>query len=183
MGRLAACRDIQNNMFDEPTYVYVPLFGKGREELRPVDARMITQGIYELKGEEAEGEIWQFAPYSQVRCISRTMPGNLPGMIAVELVRGHEIGQVFAEATLTPADPMPKPSPAGTYGFIVSFGRESFSSQVLPSGSGFLRPGVPEEIELKFLTLEAAGPYLHPGAEFSFFENGRFGIGRILKVL
>ena len=169
-------------MLDEPTYVYVPLFGKGAETLRPVDARQVTQGIYELKGEAADGDIWQFAPGSQVRCVARTFPGNLPGWVAVELVRGREITQVIAEATLTPANPMPKPSPAGTFGFIVSFGRESFSSQVLPSGTGFLHAGVPAEVELKFLTLEAAGPYLCPGAAFTFFENGRFGNGRILKV-
>jgi hypothetical protein len=75
---------------------------------------------------------------------------------------------------------MPPPSAPESWGFIVSFGGESFSSAVLPSGSGGLVVGEPQHVVLRFLVRDVE-PYLTPGAQFTFFEQYRTGAGRIIE--
>jgi hypothetical protein len=70
-------------------------------------------------------------------------------------------------------------SSVASYGFIVSFGGESFSAAVVPNGSSGLRPGEPCRVRLQFLVEEVA-PFLKPGVEFVFFEQGRTGRGVLL---
>jgi hypothetical protein len=70
-------------------------------------------------------------------------------------------------------------SPVGSYGFIVSFGTESFSAAVVPNGSSGLKPGEPCRVRLQFLAEEVAR-FLKPGVDFTFFEQGRIGRGVLL---
>ena len=86
--------------------------------------------------------------------------------------------QADAEVVLAGRSEIP-PTSLASFGFIVSFGAESFSAQVLPDGSGMLEVSKPQRVMLNFL-VEAARPYLTPGRSFTFFEQGRIGEGRIL---
>ena len=70
-------------------------------------------------------------------------------------------------------------SPVRSFGFIVSFGAESFSAAVLPTGSAALVVGSPVRVRLHFLVPEAA-PYLSPGTSFTFFEGARRGSGHVV---
>jgi hypothetical protein len=83
-----------------------------------------------------------------------------------------------AEVVLSSGSEKPA-SPVTSYGFIVTFGLESFSAAVVPNGSGTLKAEKPCQVRLQFLVPEAA-PFLKPGAEFTFFEQGRTGRGRVL---
>lgn len=74
------------------------------------------------------------------------------------------------------------PSPVSSYEFIVTFGAESFSSAVVPSGSGSLVPGEASIVDLQFLAPEAARPHLRSGAGFTFFEQYRSGTGKVIEV-
>lgn len=53
---------------------------------------------------------------------------------------------------------------------------------VFPNGSGHLVPGKATEVCLQFLVPEAASKAVHPGSEFTFFEQYRVGIGHVLSV-
>jgi hypothetical protein len=71
-------------------------------------------------------------------------------------------------------------SPPSYFGFITTFGKESFSAAVLPSGSGDLELGKAQQVTLRFLVPAAAAVVL-PGAVFIFVEPPhRSGAGRIL---
>ena len=74
------------------------------------------------------------------------------------------------------------PTPISSFGFIVDFGEVAFSSAAIPDGTGHLRPGIPEQVTLRFLVPEAAS-HLLPGRKFTFFESGRRGDGQILARL
>ena len=70
-------------------------------------------------------------------------------------------------------------TPVSSFGFIVSFGSESYSAAVIPNGSASLKQSVPSKVRLRFLVPEAQR-FLRPGARFSFFEQGRTGEGHVL---
>jgi hypothetical protein len=83
-----------------------------------------------------------------------------------------------AEVVLSSGSEKPA-SPVTSYGFIVTFGSESFSAAVVPNGSGTLKAEKASRVRLQFLVPEAAR-FLKPGAEFTFFEDGRSGHGRVI---
>jgi len=91
--------------------------------------------------------------------------------------------EITAEVELAPdsAD-LGKPSPVGSFGFILTFEQGSFSSAVMPSGSAHLIPGVPAVVCLKLLFPESAAPFLEIGETFTFFECGRTGRGHIVAL-
>ena len=71
-------------------------------------------------------------------------------------------------------------SPMTSFGFITTFGKESFSAAVLPGGSGVLELGKAQRVTLRFLVPEAAAVVL-PGAAFAFAEPPyRSGVGCII---
>lgn len=73
-------------------------------------------------------------------------------------------------------------SPPASFGFIVTFGPDdAWSAAVVPDGSDALEPGVPTQVTLRFLVVEAARS-LSVGREFTFWESGRTGHGRIVAV-
>ena len=83
-----------------------------------------------------------------------------------------------AEVTLLSGTEIPA-SPVSSFGFIISFGAEAFSAAVVPAGSMQLRSGEPARVRLRFL-VPAVSPFLRSGTEFTFFEGGRSGSGRII---
>lgn len=90
--------------------------------------------------------------------------------------------EALAEVVLAnSAAEIPASSPK-SFGFIVTIGTESFSSAVVPSGSGHLIPGISSQVRLRFLAPEAAVLAVHPGSEFTFFEQHRTGKGRVVSV-
>lgn len=93
------------------------------------------------------------------------------------------IFEAIAEVVLAqPIDHLPPPSPRESFGFIITLGGESFSSAVFPNGSGHLVPGKTTQVCLQFLVPEAASKAVHPGSEFTFFEQHRVGTGHVLSV-
>jgi len=90
--------------------------------------------------------------------------------------------EAIAEITLSEAVPDNELiSPPSSFGFILTFGTESFSAAVVPDGSGLLQPGIPQRVRLRFL-VEAVRTSLAAGREFAFQEGRRTGCGRILEV-
>jgi hypothetical protein len=93
------------------------------------------------------------------------------------------IFEVMASVVLSqPLEGIPRASSPESFAFIVTINGESFSSAVVPKGSGHLIPGQPTEICLQFLTPEAASKAIHLGSEFTFFEQYRVGTGRVLSI-
>ena len=90
--------------------------------------------------------------------------------------------QAEAEVTLQSGAHI-RAAPVENFHFIIGFGEEGgWSAQVLPSGTAHLVLGRPERVHLRFAVPGAAAA-LEPGKAFDFFEVGRRGVGRILRVL
>jgi hypothetical protein len=54
--------------------VYVALRDEGVDAWRPVEAEQLTESIYRLAdAPPLEGEVWEFAPGSTVRCEQREL--------------------------------------------------------------------------------------------------------------
>jgi hypothetical protein len=80
--------------------IYMPLLGEGTECWRPVRAVGITEDVFKVIDDIPSNESWKFAPFSRVRCRSRTFTGGEPGLEAFEyaiesdpnyrLLRKHE---------------------------------------------------------------------------------------------
>ena len=91
--------------------------------------------------------------------------------------------EATAEVVLSSSDNrMPPATAPESFGFIITVGAESFSSAVVPRGSGHLVAGQPAQVCLRFLFPEAAAGFVRTGTEFSFFEQYRVGRGRVLSV-
>ena len=88
--------------------------------------------------------------------------------------------EALAEVVLTSGAEVPATDPCD-FQFIVSFGTESFSVGLVPSGSGALVTGTPTEVTLRFL-VEAARGYVSEGREFTFWEQNRVGRGKIIGL-
>lgn len=86
--------------------------------------------------------------------------------------------EVDAIVTLEAGADVPA-SPITSYGFIVRFGSEAYSAAVLPTGSAGLKLNDPTRVRLRFL-VEESQELLRAGTPFSFFEQGRTGLGRIV---
>lgn len=91
---------------------------------------------------------------------------------------------IIAEVTLTDIGSLGgKPSPAASFGFLMSFGDEGFSSAIVESLSKpELNIGEPTRIHLKFLVPEAALKVAKVGAKFTFFDQSRKGTGQVVEV-
>ena len=86
--------------------------------------------------------------------------------------------EAIAEVVLLSGGEQSHASSPQSYGFILSFGSESFP--VIPSGAGELKQNIPERVRLRFL-VDDARHHLILGREFNFFDNGRKGKGRIVE--
>ncbi len=64
--------------------VYIALLGDGTRVWRPVNAILVADGIYRLAGQIPEGESWQFAPGSVVRCMPHVFSDGEHGLVTVE---------------------------------------------------------------------------------------------------
>lgn len=63
--------------------VYVALRNEGVDVWRPVEAEQLTESIYRLADAPLlEGEVWEFAPGSTVRCEPRELSEGL-ALVAV----------------------------------------------------------------------------------------------------
>jgi len=98
--------------------------------------------------------------------------------------QGNEMKfEVMASVVLSQSsEKLPTASLPESFGFIVTIDGESFSSAVVPKGSGHLIPGQPSKVCLQFLVPEAACKAIHLGSEFSFFEQHRVGTGRVISI-
>ncbi|MDZ4077984.1 MULTISPECIES: hypothetical protein [Hydrocarboniphaga] len=73
-------------------------------------------------------------------------------------------------------------SPTSAFGFITTFGKESFSAAVMPSGSAGLELGKAQRVMLRFLVPEAVAA-VSPGVAFTFIEPPyRSGVGHIVEL-
>jgi hypothetical protein len=64
--------------------IYVALRDEGVDVWRPVEAEQVTESIYRLADAlPVEGEVWEFAPGSTVRCETLELSEG-PALVAVE---------------------------------------------------------------------------------------------------
>jgi len=64
------------------TQVYVALLGEGTAVWRPVQARSLGDGVYELLGAMDLGEEWEFKPGQSVFCEQHVFPSGQSGLVA-----------------------------------------------------------------------------------------------------
>ncbi len=67
------------------TTIFIGLLDEGTEVWRPVEAERVREGVFRIIGREPEGERWQFASGSLVRCRQRTFSGGESGFVAYEM--------------------------------------------------------------------------------------------------
>lgn len=161
-GRLAAMRfDLDGVQDRDPDFdVFVGIASE--TDHLPLDAQRAlwsATALERLDPEIGKTEAWA-SEYGAVACrnlIARFNDEDRTEATAdVELLEGFDA----------------KPSPVGSFGIVVSFGREAFSAAFLPYGSGHLKPGLVDRVALRFL-VPAAQAFLVPGTEFSFVEPMR----------
>jgi hypothetical protein len=86
---------------------------------------------------------------------------------------------IIAEVTLTEAEG--PPSSVSSFGVITTFGQDSFSAAIVaPSTPNGLTAGEPRKVHLKFLFPESALKSATVGSTFSFSDQGRRGVGRVV---
>ena len=71
----------------QPLTIYVGLLDEGVTVWRPVVAREVSPGRYELSGAIPEGERWEFQPGQVVECERRALDGGEFGLVATRLAR------------------------------------------------------------------------------------------------
>jgi hypothetical protein len=64
-------------------HVYVALLGEGTDVWRPVSARDLGGGMFEILGIVPAGETWQFPPGAKVRCVAHRFSDGKEGVRAV----------------------------------------------------------------------------------------------------
>jgi hypothetical protein len=64
--------------------IYVELVDEGVEVWRPVAAIDEGDGVFRLRSDQPEGEVWAFPPGSRVRCEARELSGG-GAMVAIAL--------------------------------------------------------------------------------------------------
>jgi hypothetical protein len=62
--------------------VFVALLGEGVPVWRPVNARHVTGGVYELAGPMEPGEDWEFKPGQTVFCENHVFASGQSGLVA-----------------------------------------------------------------------------------------------------
>jgi hypothetical protein len=68
------------------TKIFVRLLDEGTECWRPVNAKPIGDGVFQILGTVPPTESWEFAPGSRVRCQPKTFEDGSTGPVAFELV-------------------------------------------------------------------------------------------------
>jgi len=71
----------------QPLTIYVALLDEGVTVWRPVVAREVSPGRYELRGAIPQGELWEFQPGQVVECERRALDGGECGLVATRLAR------------------------------------------------------------------------------------------------
>ena len=64
------------------TEVFVALLGEGTPVWRPVQARLVGNGVYELVGPMVADEVWEFQPGQVVECEQHSFSPGLAGLVA-----------------------------------------------------------------------------------------------------
>lgn len=64
------------------------LLDEGTDCWRPVDARLIANGVYEVLGLVPSDEIWEFAPGTHVKCVENQFANGSVGLVANDLLGG-----------------------------------------------------------------------------------------------
>lgn len=68
-----------------PVIVYVKLLEEGTDVLRPVHAKRVEQGIYDLSANQKDDEeIWEFPPGSRV-CVKAQLMDSVEHLVAISL--------------------------------------------------------------------------------------------------
>jgi hypothetical protein len=67
--------------------IYVALLDEGTDAWRPVQARDLGNGEFEILGIVPPGERWQFPPGSRVRCVNAHFADGKSALRASEAVR------------------------------------------------------------------------------------------------
>lgn len=67
--------------------IYVTLLNERPPVWRAVPAEETAEGEFVLGGTMPEGEAWEFAPGTRVRCVERSFADGTRGLVAVERVR------------------------------------------------------------------------------------------------
>lgn len=66
--------------------IYVKLLDEGTDVWRPVPATELSDGTFQL-GEpndyDPDAEVWEFPPYTRVRCALRKFSDGIEGLVAV----------------------------------------------------------------------------------------------------
>ena len=62
--------------------VYVALIGEGIPVWRPVNARSVSDGVFELLGPKEHGEEWEFQPGQLVECEEHSFSLGVVGLVA-----------------------------------------------------------------------------------------------------
>ena len=68
--------------------IYVALLDEGVDVWRPIDAILVRDDVYQLSDSLSipEGEHWQFAPGTLVRCKPKAFSAGIVGLVACEAV-------------------------------------------------------------------------------------------------
>jgi len=64
----------------------MPLLNEGTDCWRPVNAKVHSDGVFEILGIMPAGEEWQFAPGNRVRCRPKLFADGSTAPVAFELV-------------------------------------------------------------------------------------------------
>jgi hypothetical protein len=64
--------------------VYVKIVDDAVDVWRPVAARKVRAGVYQLVGETPDGETWEFPTGKMVRCRLSTLEDGKTGLVAYE---------------------------------------------------------------------------------------------------
>jgi hypothetical protein len=71
---------------DTDVVVYVRLLDEGTDVWRPVRAKRLPNGTFELGEPEdydPETELWEFLPHARVKCVATNFAGGRKGLVAV----------------------------------------------------------------------------------------------------
>jgi hypothetical protein len=74
---------------DRPTHVFVALLEEGTDVWRPVQARPLGSGEFELLGIVPTGETWQFPPGTLVKCKAKSLADGTVALVAYEAAGRH----------------------------------------------------------------------------------------------
>ena len=69
------------------TEIFVELLGEAVEVYRPVQAALVSEGVFRIESKKTDpDEVWRFPPGSVVRCRNTSFSGGEACLLAYELV-------------------------------------------------------------------------------------------------